>query len=92
MSFARGAAANAGLTVNVVDAVLVGAMIADDCPTTVVLIVLPWAVIVTARPTSVAGKLPEFLRDAGLKRVSVLDRVRTPLGTIEIVSGIRPTK
>jgi len=42
--------------------------------------------------SSVAGKLPEFLREAGLKRVSVLDRMRTPLGTIEIVSGIRPTK
>jgi ubiquinone/menaquinone biosynthesis C-methylase UbiE len=42
--------------------------------------------------SNVAGKLPEFLRDAGLKRVSVVDRLRTPLGTIEIVSGIRPTK
>src|SRR4051794_19085941 len=42
--------------------------------------------------SNVAGKLPEFLRDAGLKRVSVIDRMRTPLGTIEIVSGIRPTK
>ena len=42
--------------------------------------------------SNVSGKLPEFLRDAGLKRVSVLDRMRTPLGTIEIVSGIRPTK
>ena len=42
--------------------------------------------------SNVAGKLPEFLRDAGLKRVSVVDRMRTPLGTIEIVSAIRPTK
>jgi ubiquinone/menaquinone biosynthesis C-methylase UbiE len=42
--------------------------------------------------SNVAGKLPEFLRDAGLKRVSVVDRMRTPLGTIEIVSGIRPTE
>ena len=42
--------------------------------------------------SNVAGKLPQFLRDAGLKRVSVVDRMRTPLGTIEIVSGIRPTK
>src|SRR3954447_13298901 len=42
--------------------------------------------------SNVAGKLPEFLRDAGLARVQVLDRMRTPLGTIEIVSGIRPTK
>jgi ubiquinone/menaquinone biosynthesis C-methylase UbiE len=42
--------------------------------------------------SNVAGKLPEFLRDARLKRVSVVDRMRTPLGTIEIVSGVRPTK
>lgn len=42
--------------------------------------------------SNVAGKLPEFLREAGLGRVSVLDRMRTPLGTIEIVTGIRPTK
>jgi len=42
--------------------------------------------------SNVAGKLPEFLREARLKRVSVIDRMRTPLGTIEIVSAIRPTK
>jgi ubiquinone/menaquinone biosynthesis C-methylase UbiE len=42
--------------------------------------------------SNVAGRLPEFLREARLKRVSVADRLRTPLGTIEIVSGIRPTK
>jgi ubiquinone/menaquinone biosynthesis C-methylase UbiE len=42
--------------------------------------------------SNVAGRLPEFLREAGLKSVSVVDRMRTPLGTIEIVSGIRPTK
>ena len=42
--------------------------------------------------SNVAGRLPEFLREARLKRVSVVDRMRTPLGTIEIVSGIRPTK
>jgi ubiquinone/menaquinone biosynthesis C-methylase UbiE len=42
--------------------------------------------------SNVAGRLPEFLRDAGLKRVTVADRMRTPLGTIEIVSGIRPTR
>lgn len=46
----------------------------------------------TNTASNVAGKLPEFLRDAGLKRVSVVDRMRTPFGTIEIVSGIRPTK
>jgi len=42
--------------------------------------------------SNVAGKLPEFLREAGLARVSVIDRMRTPLGTIELVSGRRPTK
>src|SRR3954452_6179651 len=42
--------------------------------------------------SNVAGKLPEFLREAGLKRVSVVDRLRTPLGTIEILRAIRPTK
>ena len=42
--------------------------------------------------SSVAGRLPEFLRDAKLKRVSVVDRMRTPLGTIELVSATRPTR
>lgn len=42
--------------------------------------------------SNVAGRLPEFLREAGLKRVSVVDRMRSPLGTIEIVSAIRPTR
>jgi ubiquinone/menaquinone biosynthesis C-methylase UbiE len=42
--------------------------------------------------SNVAGHLPELLREAGLKRVSVVDRMRTPLGTIEILSAIRPTK
>jgi ubiquinone/menaquinone biosynthesis C-methylase UbiE len=41
--------------------------------------------------SNVAGRLPGFLRDAGLGRVSVVDRMRTPLGTIEIVSAVRPT-
>jgi ubiquinone/menaquinone biosynthesis C-methylase UbiE len=41
--------------------------------------------------SSVAGRLPEMLRDAGFTRVSVVDRLRTPLGTIEIVSAARPT-
>jgi hypothetical protein len=40
----------------------------------------------------VAGRLPEFLRDARLKRVAVVDRMRTPLGTVEIVSAVRPTR
>jgi ubiquinone/menaquinone biosynthesis C-methylase UbiE len=42
--------------------------------------------------SNVAGRLPEIFREGGLKRVSVVDRMRTPFGTIEIVSGIRPTK
>jgi 2-polyprenyl-3-methyl-5-hydroxy-6-metoxy-1,4-benzoquinol methylase len=42
--------------------------------------------------SNVAGRLPEFLRDAGLERVSVVDRMRTPLGTIELVSATRPTR
>jgi ubiquinone/menaquinone biosynthesis C-methylase UbiE len=42
--------------------------------------------------SNVAGRLPEFLRDAGLKRVSVIDRMRTPLGTIELISATRPTR
>jgi hypothetical protein len=33
-----------------------------------------------------------MLRDARLKKVSVVDRMRTPLGTIEIVSALRPTR
>jgi SAM-dependent methyltransferase len=42
--------------------------------------------------SNVAGRLPELLREAGLKRVSVIDRMRTPLGTIELVSATRPTR
>ena len=42
--------------------------------------------------SNVAGRLPEILREARLKRVSVVDRMRTPLGTIEIISAIRPTR
>jgi SAM-dependent methyltransferase len=42
--------------------------------------------------SNVGGRLPEFLRDARLKRVSVVDRMRTPFGTIEILSATRPTR
>src|SRR5215212_6292457 len=42
--------------------------------------------------SNVGGRIPEMLRDAGLKRVQVLDRMRTPVGTIEIVRGSRPTR
>jgi ubiquinone/menaquinone biosynthesis C-methylase UbiE len=41
---------------------------------------------------NVRGRLPEILREAGLKRVSVIDRMRTPLGTIELLSATRPTR
>lgn len=41
--------------------------------------------------SNVRGRLPEFLRDAKLARVEVVDRMRTPLGTIEILSAARPT-
>jgi ubiquinone/menaquinone biosynthesis C-methylase UbiE len=42
--------------------------------------------------SNVRGRIPEMLREAGLKRVSVVDRMRTPVGTIEIVRGSRPTR
>lgn len=42
--------------------------------------------------SNVAGRIPELLRDAGLSQVAVVDRMRTPVGTIEIVSAIRPTR
>jgi SAM-dependent methyltransferase len=38
---------------------------------------------------SVAGRLPATLREAGLEDVSVTDRVRAPIGTLEIVTGLR---
>jgi SAM-dependent methyltransferase len=42
--------------------------------------------------SNVAGRLPGLLRQAGLEQVWVTDRMRTPLGTIEIVSAVRPTE
>jgi ubiquinone/menaquinone biosynthesis C-methylase UbiE len=56
--------------------------------------ILPVQLLDGFRTTSanVAGKLPEVLREAGFRRVSVVDRMRTPLGTIEILSAIRPTR
>jgi ubiquinone/menaquinone biosynthesis C-methylase UbiE len=38
----------------------------------------------------VAGALPGLLAGAGLQAVEVTDRIRTPLGTIEILVGRRP--
>ena len=39
---------------------------------------------------NVAGKLSGMLADAGLVDVRVVDRVRTPIGTLEVVTGVRP--
>ncbi|MEX2196953.1 MAG: methyltransferase domain-containing protein [Thermoleophilaceae bacterium] len=36
---------------------------------------------------SVAGKLPAMLAEAGLAEVRVTDRLRTPTGTIEVITG-----
>jgi SAM-dependent methyltransferase len=38
---------------------------------------------------NVAGRLPATLRDAGLVDVRVTDRVRAPIGTLEIVTALR---
>ena len=42
--------------------------------------------------SNVRGRLPGILGEAGLTGAAVLDRMRTPLGTIEIVSATRPTR
>jgi SAM-dependent methyltransferase len=39
---------------------------------------------------NVAGRLPGMLRDAGLEDVGVRDRMRTPLGTLEILTARGP--
>jgi ubiquinone/menaquinone biosynthesis C-methylase UbiE len=36
---------------------------------------------------NVAGRLPDLLREAGLRQVTVPDRLRSPTGTIDIVVG-----
>jgi len=38
---------------------------------------------------NVAGRLPATLREAGLEDVRVTDRVRAPIGTLEIVTALR---
>jgi SAM-dependent methyltransferase len=38
---------------------------------------------------NVAGRLPATLHDAGLEEVRVTDRLRTPIGTLEIVTARR---
>ena len=37
-----------------------------------------------------AGRLPLMIEEAGLTDVRVLDRLRTPLGTLDLVSATRP--
>lgn len=39
---------------------------------------------------SLAGRLPELLAAAGLAAVAVSDRLRTPTGTVEILTATRP--
>jgi ubiquinone/menaquinone biosynthesis C-methylase UbiE len=41
---------------------------------------------------NVRGRLPEMLRDSGLRQVKVCDRMRTPFGTIEILIASRPKR
>ena len=50
--------------------------------------------LLDGRPTTslnVAGGLPRLLADAGFEPVTVTDRLRTPIGTIELVSAGRPS-
>jgi ubiquinone/menaquinone biosynthesis C-methylase UbiE len=42
--------------------------------------------------SNVRGRLPEMLRDSGLRQVRVCDRMRTPFGTIEVVIASRPKR
>jgi ubiquinone/menaquinone biosynthesis C-methylase UbiE len=41
---------------------------------------------------NVRGRLPEMLRDCGLRQVKVCDRIRTPFGTIEVLIASRPAR
>ena len=56
-------------------AVLVTVQLLDGFPTTAL---------------NVRGDLPEVLAGAGLRAVSVRDRVRTPTGTYEVMTADRP--
>jgi hypothetical protein len=38
---------------------------------------------------NVRGRLPEVLAEAGLREVDVRERIRTPTGTYEIITGKR---
>jgi ubiquinone/menaquinone biosynthesis C-methylase UbiE len=43
-----------------------------------------------ATSANVAGRLPQLLQEGGFAGVSVRERLRTPIGTIEILVGERP--
>lgn len=44
----------------------------------------------TTTRSSVSGQLPAMLSEAGFCAVRVTDRLRTPIGTLELVAGVRP--
>jgi ubiquinone/menaquinone biosynthesis C-methylase UbiE len=51
--------------------------------------------LLDGRPTTslnVAGRLPSVFTDAGFDPVTVTDRLRTPVGTIEVLSARRPAR
>ncbi|HYI98500.1 MAG TPA: methyltransferase domain-containing protein [Thermoleophilaceae bacterium] len=51
--------------------------------------------LLDGRPTTslnVAGGLPGVFSDAGFERVAVTDRLRTPIGTIELLTAHRPPR
>jgi ubiquinone/menaquinone biosynthesis C-methylase UbiE len=39
--------------------------------------------------SNVAGRLPAVLRDAGLRDIDVTDRMRTPTGTVKVITATR---
>ena len=45
---------------------------------------------VTTTALNVRGELPDLLADAGLRALTVRHRMRTPTGSYEIMTGIRP--
>lgn len=40
---------------------------------------------------NVRGRLPGFVRDAGFSDVAVADRLRAPIGTLEVLTAARPS-
>ena len=45
---------------------------------------------VATTASNVRGELPDVLADAGLRGVSVRDRLRTPTGSYEVMTGAHP--